>query len=63
MTKRLQNFRSRFESWWGHCEIGDRINTIIGEYSKANGLTCIIAEAEVADSHCIPQTPERVSIQ
>lgn len=36
--------------FWGKPEIGDKINTITGEFAKANGLSGIITEADFEDN-------------
>lgn len=46
----------------GKPEIGDKINTIIGEFAKANGLTGIITEADFEDNAKLGSGKDRIDL-
>ena len=46
----------------GKSEIGDKINTIIGEFAKANGLSGIITEADFVDDAKLGSGKDRIDL-
>jgi type I restriction enzyme M protein len=46
----------------GKSDIGDKINTIIGEFAKANGLTGIITEADFEDTAKLGSGKDKIDL-